>query len=122
MAGRLASALLGVAGGLTVAVGILHLGMAAVQYDALSFEALWFAGSGLGVVLIGVLTLLVRSVPAAPALRFAALGANVAGLALAVTFGALTRWREPQGPVLVSLFLAGFAGAVLHPGSTRDLG
>lgn len=122
--GRVARALLGVGGGLTAAVGMLHLAVGAVQYDTLSFDALWFAGSGLAVVLIGVLTLLMRSAPASSGLRLTALGANVAGLALAVAFGALTRWREPQGPVLVTLFLAGAAGAMLRPaspGSARDL-
>ena len=56
MPDRRAGRLLRVAGGLTVGVGALHLGVAMVQYDALSFDALWFAGSGLAVVLIGVLT------------------------------------------------------------------
>ena len=123
MAGRVARHLLGIAGWLTVAVGVLHLGVAVVQYDTLSFDALWFAGSGLAVVLIGVLTLLARTAPAHPAVRRAALGANVAGLALAVAFGALTRWREPQGPALVALFLTGGIGAMLPPGGppTRAL-
>ncbi|WP_284349727.1 hypothetical protein [Roseisolibacter agri] len=115
----MARALLGIAGGLTAAVGMLHLAVAAVQYNALSFDALWFAGSGLAVVLIGVLTLLLRSAPAFSELRLAAFGANVAGLALAMAFGALTRWREPQGPVLVTLFLAGAAGAIMHRGAMR---
>ena len=46
-------------------------------------------------------------------MRWAAAGANGAGLALAVAFGPLTRWRELQGPVLVVLFLAGGIGAIL---------
>lgn len=114
-----AGRLLGAAGGLTVAVGLLHLGVALAQYDALSFDALWFAGSGLAVVLIGVLTLLARSAPADPAPRAAALGANLAGFALAVAFGTLSRWREPQGPALVALFLAGAVGAIIHRGAPQ---
>jgi hypothetical protein len=50
----------------------------------------------------------------------AAVGANAAGLALAVAYGALTRWREPQGPVLVVLFLAGGIGAMLPADGPRD--
>jgi hypothetical protein len=111
--------ILNIAGWLTVVVGVLHLGVAAAEYDTLSFDALWFAGSGLAVVLIGVLSLLARA-PCAPAsTRRVAVGANMAGVVLAVAFGALTRWREPQGPVLVALFLAGGLGAALPVGDPR---
>lgn len=106
-----ADRLLAVAGWLTVAVGLLHLGVAVAQYRAPSLDALWFAGSGLAVVLIGVLSLLARSTPGHAATRRTAVGANVAGLALAAGFGVLTSWREPQGPALVVLFLLGAAGA-----------
>ena len=122
VASRFAGRLLRLAGWLTVAVGTLHVGVGGVQYEALSFDALWFAGSGLAVVLIGVLTLLAAA-SSAPAVRWAAVGANVAGLALAVAFGALTRWREPQGPVLVALLLTGAGGAAwgraTRPGPSR---
>lgn len=112
--------LLTLAGWLTVAVGALHFGVAVAQYRTLSFDALWFAGSGLTVVLIGLLSLLARSSPAPRGLRGAAAGANAAGLALAVAFGALTRWREPQGAVLVVLFLAGGVGVMWRPDDARD--
>ena len=111
MAGRVADRLLAVAGWLTVAVGVLHLGVAVAQDRAPSLDALWFAGSGLAVVLIGVLSLLVGAAPGHAATRRAAVGANVAGLALAARFGALTTWHEPQGPALIALFLLGAAGA-----------
>lgn len=116
----MARRILCVAGWLTVAVGGLHLAVAVVQFDALSLDALWFAGSGLAVVLIGVLTLLARSAATPAAVRRAAIAANVAGLALAIAFGTLTRWREPQGLVLVALFLAGGAGAMLPAEGPRD--
>ncbi len=112
--------LLGVAGWLTVTVGVLHLGVALVQYDTLSLDALWFAGSGLAVVLIGMFTLLARPPLASAGVRWAAAGANVAGLALAMAFSALTHWREPQGPVLVALFLTGGLGVMLPGDSPRD--
>lgn len=101
-----------VAGGLTVAVGLVHLGVAGTQLGALSLDALWFAGSGLAVILIGVLSLLARLAAAPRVVRWAAVAANLAGLALAVGFGVLTRWREPQGPLLIALFLAAGAGAI----------
>ena len=91
---------------------MLHRGVAGTRYGALSFDALWLARSGLAVVPIVVLTLLARSAPATW-VRWAAAGANGAGLALAVAFGPLTRWRELQGPVLVVLFLARGIGAIL---------
>ena len=109
-----------IAGWLTVAVGVVHLRVAAAEYRALSFDALWFAGSGLAVVLIGVLTLLARAAPARAAVRWAALGAIGAGLALAAGFGALTGWREPQGPILVALFLAGGLAALWRPEGAHD--
>ena len=98
----------------------MHLGVALAKYEALSFDGLWFAGSGLAVVLIGALSLLARSAAAPAALHWAAVGANLAGLALAVGFGVLTRWREPQGPVLVVLFLVGGAGAMLRSSARHD--
>lgn len=98
----------------------LHIGVAGVQYDTLSFDALWFAGSGLAVVLIGVLTLLARSAPAPAGMRWAVAGANAAGLALAIAFGTLTHWREPQGPVLVVLVVTGMVGTMLPGDSPRD--
>lgn len=110
VAGQVANRLLAVAGGLTVAVGVLHLGVAVVQFRALTLDALWFAGSGLAVVLVGVLSLLARSAPDHAATRWAAIGANVAGLALAVGFGTLTSWHEPQGPALTALFVLSAAG------------
>lgn len=111
VADRVADRLLAVSGWLTVAVGLLHLGVAVARYRAPSLDALWFAGSGLAVVLIGVLSLLARSAPDHAATRRAAVGANVAGLALALGFGALTAWHEPQGPALIALFVLGAAGA-----------
>lgn len=99
---------------------MLHLGVAGAQYDTLSFDALWFAGSGLAIVLIGTLSLLARSASAPTGARWAAAGANLAGLALAVAFGVLTGWREPQGPVLVSLFFMGGIGAMLTADASRN--
>lgn len=70
-------------GSLTAAVGLLHLAVAFASYDHLTLDALWFAGSGLAVVLIGVLTLLARGSRRDTAARRTAVGANAAGLVLA---------------------------------------
>lgn len=99
-------ALTSIAGWAAVAIGGVHTGLAVAAFRQPSLDALWFAGSGLAVILIGVLTLIAKRVSA----RGAALGANVAGLALAITFGVLTGWREPQGALLVAIFLAGGIG------------
>jgi hypothetical protein len=80
-------------------------------------DALWFAGSGIAVVLVGALTLLAPD--AAAGVARVAVAANGAGVALAVGFGVLTRWSEPQGPVLVATFLAGGAAAWSVARATR---
>lgn len=49
-----------ISAGLAVAatlLGGLHLGMTGVVYGRLSLEALWFGGSGLALVLAGLLNL-----------------------------------------------------------------
>ncbi|HKG90799.1 MAG TPA: hypothetical protein VKA84_02835 [Gemmatimonadaceae bacterium] len=88
-------------------IGAVHTWVARSAFDRFDLDALRFVGSGLAVLLIGGITLAARRVP----IRGLALVANAAGLALALAFGMLTRWREPQGPLLVALFLAGGAGA-----------
>lgn len=108
---RIASLAARIAGGLTVAVGAVHVALTLQGFDHLSFEALWFAGSGLAVILIGAFTLLAD---AATTVRWAAVGANLAGLLLAIGFGVLTDFTAPQGPVLIALFLTGAASAAAN--------
>lgn len=64
-------------GVLTVVIGVVHIGVAEMEYDGFSFDALWFVGSGLGVILIGTLTCLASSARAWPALRLIAVASNV---------------------------------------------
>jgi hypothetical protein len=106
VADRVANALAGIAGWATVTVGIVHMAVARPPFDDFDIAALWFVGSGLAVLLVGGITLAARRA----AIRGLALAANAAGLALAVAFGMLTQWREPQGPLLVALFLVGGLG------------
>ena len=92
---------------LTVAIGVLHVGVAEMDYEGFSFDALWFVGSGLGVILIGALSCLASSIRAWPALRWVAVAANGAGVLLGLCFSMMSEWQQPQGPVLVSLFILG---------------
>jgi hypothetical protein len=91
---------------MTIAVGAVHLAFTARDFDHPSLDALWFAGSGLAVMLIGALTLLAGA-------------ANLAGLLLAVGFGVLTGFSGPQGPLLISLFLTGATAAAASPTRRR---
>jgi hypothetical protein len=95
------------AGVLTVAVGVVHVSVGLREYTWPSFDALWFHGTGMGLLLAGALTVLAASPRAWPALSAVALGGNVLGLALAAAFSALSHWSAPQGPVLVALFATG---------------
>jgi MFS family permease len=103
-----------VAGFLTIAVGALHLGITFLAYKPLfRLTALWFAGSGVAIVLIGILTLFARSTPPGSSERWAAAGANAAGLVIAVAYSALNGWREPRGYVEIALFIVGGLAALL---------
>lgn len=99
-------------GWLTVLVGLVHLAATRSAYDHFGYDTLWFMGSGLAVVLIGALTLLARRHGGGDAVvRVVAIAANVGGLALGTMFGVLSQWSEPQGPVLITLFLIGALAA-----------
>ncbi len=100
------------AGALTVVVGFVHVGVGVAEYSWPSFDALWFHGSGMAVMLIGALTLLAGSRRAWPTLAATAIIANLLGIGLAVAFSVLSRWGAPQGPVLIALFAAGAVGCV----------
>ena len=98
-----------VVGALTVAIGVVHIAVAEVDYDGFSFDALWFVGSGIAVTLIGALTCLASSRRSWPALRWIAIAANFAGVLLGLCFSSMSEWQQPQGPILVALFTLGVA-------------
>ena len=102
-----------VIGVLTVVIGVVHIGVAEMDYDGFSFDALWFVGSGLGVILIGALTCLASSTHAWPALRLIAVMSNVAGVLLGLCFSSMSQWQQPQGPTLVALFTLGTLSAAM---------
>lgn len=98
------------AGTLTAVVGVIHVGVGVRQYAWPSFDALWFHGTGMGLLLAGALTVLAASARAWRGLGVVALAANLLGLTLALAFGTLSDWRAPQGPVLIILFTGGALG------------
>jgi asparagine N-glycosylation enzyme membrane subunit Stt3 len=100
------------AGILTALVGVVHAGVGLSQYTWPSFDALWFQGSGIALLLIGALSTLAASERAWRTVGAVALTANLLGLGLGVAFGTLSRWSAPQGPLLIALFAAGALGCV----------
>jgi hypothetical protein len=102
-----------IAGYLTIAVGALHLAITPFAYrPVLKLTAVWFAGTGVAIVLIGVITLFARKAPAGSMERWAAAAANVAGLVIAVAYSLLNEWREPRGWVEIALFSMGLVGSL----------
>lgn len=101
---RLAWALSGAA----VLLGLGHLSIAAMAFERLSFEALWFAGSGLAIVLAGLFNLFAQMA------RVGRTGRALLGIANLATTGffamALTILPEPQ--VVIGLVLFGGLAAL----------
>jgi hypothetical protein len=102
-----------IAGFLTIAVGAMHLGITFLAYrPVLRIDALWFAGTGVAIVLIGVVTLFARGAPAGSMERWVAAAANAAGLVIAFVYEILNKWSEPRGYVEIALFSMGVVGAL----------
>ena len=94
-----------IAGFLTIAVGAMHTGITFLAYRPLfKLTALWFAGTGIAIILIGILTLLARNAPAGTMERWAAAAANAAGLVIAFAYEALSAWSEPRGYAEIGRF------------------
>ena len=107
-----------IAGFLTIAMGAAHLGITLFAYrPLLRIDALWFAGTGLAIVLIGVVSLLARNAPAGSAERLMAAAANAAGLVIAFVYEMLNDWSEPRGYIQIALFSMGVVAALRggHP-------
>lgn len=110
-----------IAGWVVVAIGVVHLGVTFIDYDALTLRALWFVGSGFALLLIGGLNVITGSL--APqqfaemrGLRFLTLASDGCGAALGILYIALTGGRMPQGPVLLVLFVLAGATQVSRRG------
>ena len=101
------------AGFLAIALGAAHLGITALGYRPLfRIEAVWFAGTAVAIILIGVLTLFARNAPAGSMERWAAAAANAAGLLVAVAYSVLNRWGEIRGYVEIAVFAVGLVAAL----------
>jgi hypothetical protein len=102
-----------IAGFLTLAMGAMHLGITFLAYrPVFRLEALWFAGTGVAIMLIGAVTLLARVAPAGSMERWIAAAANVAGLVIAFAYEMLNDWSEPRGYVQIGLFSMGLVAAL----------
>jgi hypothetical protein len=101
------------AGFLAIAAGAVHFGITFLAYrPVFRLSALWFAGTGVAIMLVGVVTLLARNAPAGSMERLAAAAANVAGLVIAVAYSLLNEWREPRGWVEIAIFSVGIVAAL----------
>jgi hypothetical protein len=97
-------------GGVVLTVlGVAHVVLAFVQYDSPTLDALWFVGSGFFVLLAGGINVVAARAAGSETLGFGfwtvALLANCAGAILAGAFVWMTGARQPQGVVLLLLFL-----------------
>ena len=107
-----------IAGFLTIAMGAVHLGITFLAYrPVLKPTALWFAGTGVAIMLIGVVDLLARAAPAGSLERWMAAAANAAGLVIAFVYESVNDWSEPRGYVQIALFSMGLVAALRggHP-------
>ncbi len=103
-----------IAGLLAVAAGAMHFGITFLAYrPVFRLPALWFAGTGIAMALIGILTLFVRYTPAGSVDRWVAALANAAGLVIAIVFEMLNRWSEPRGYIQIVLFVVGGLAVLL---------
>lgn len=101
--------------GLIVALGMLHVFVTFVDYDEFSFDALWFAGSGLAIILAGFLNLVLLRDSGKD--RIVWLLCLLTNFVFAVMFGAvLFLMRQPQ----VFLGMALFAAASIISLMTRQ--
>ncbi|MBI4410715.1 MAG: hypothetical protein HY561_13475, partial [Gemmatimonadetes bacterium] len=91
---------------LMFALGLLHTGLALVVYDHLTAGALWFAGTGLLIMIMAVLNWLVlRTGARDSAVNRIAAAANLVVAAFAGIASLLI--QEPQAYALLALFVAG---------------
>lgn len=93
--------------GLIFSLGIVHCIVTFIQYKALTLSAVWFFGTGLALLFLGMLNLLRLRHGGIALLRPFVLSANLLTLALAVAVAyQMSLPRNPQAVVLL-LALAG---------------
>ena len=84
------------------ALGVVHCALTPAIYRAFSLSALWFFGTGLALIFVGMLNVLRLTGPDAPLLRVFCIAANASVLLLAVLFALKVNLaHNPQGVVLL---------------------
>ena len=111
MSGALSRRLHLVSGGLLAALGLVHVLLTFVQYDWPTLDALWFLGSGFFVLVSGGLNVVAARTESVarqlgPGVQTVTVVANGAGAVLAGAFVWITEARQPQGPILLALYLS----------------
>ena len=103
--------------GLIISLGLLHVLVTFVDYDEFSLHALWFAGSGVAIILAGFLNLVLsRDVGKDRIVRLLCLFTN---LVFVVMFcAALFLMRQPQVFLGVALFASAAVVAFALPRTT----
>lgn len=98
-----------------VLLGVGHLSLAALMFERLSLDALWFAGSGLAIVLGGMINMFAQFA------HYGTGGRTVLGIANLVTmaFFALALTIVPEPQVVVGLILFGALAGLAWAGPTR---
>lgn len=86
-----------------LALGVLHTALTPLLSPGFSIEALWFAGTGLGLVFLGMFNLAVLHSPTRFGLNLC-LAANLAGLVYGVLI--ISILPEPQAWIALLAFLA----------------
>lgn len=109
-----------IAGWVTVVISFVHFGVTFIDYDHLSLGALWFIGSGFALLLIGGLNVITASLSPTlfselRGLRTLTLVADACGCTLGSVYVVLTNGTQPQGPVLVILFLTAAVSQLCRP-------
>lgn len=117
--GRVLRAVFWLSAGLCVLLGLTHTGVTFIAYSSLSARAVWFAGTGLGMVLLAVVNITAwRTAYRDPFVRYSTIAANLAMSILGLF--AVTAVPEPQafavlasfsGLLITSLFAARFRAA-----------
>ncbi|MDB4914468.1 MAG: hypothetical protein JWM95_2112 [Gemmatimonadetes bacterium] len=107
-----------VAGWVMVLIAFVHFAVTFIDYSTPSLRALWFVGSGFALLLMGGLNVVTAqlnddALRDVRGLRLLTLVADACGVMLGLGYVWLTGGTQPQGPILVALFLAA-AGAQLR--------
>ncbi len=95
-----------------IALGVLHTLLTPLFYPGFTIAALWFAGTGLGILFLGLFNLMVLWAPARQALNLC-LSANLIGCVYGILIVILL--PEPQA----FLALVAFLGAAIGIATSR---